>query len=69
MLFGSTPTPMQGANITWSPINAKDKELSYLDINTNLTIQKEPRADAMDFWDDLYKEYGSSYYNTFRKKK
>ncbi|KAJ8920377.1 hypothetical protein NQ315_005243 [Exocentrus adspersus] len=61
------PTPTKDdllQNITWLTAPA-GSDLFYLDIDTDLSIQRNPFEDAMNFWDRIYEEFGDPPYDTY----
>ncbi|KAI4456723.1 carboxylesterase [Holotrichia oblita] len=62
------PTPKKdGAlqNIVWPRALDKNGNINYLDIDQKMKIMKNPRKQAMEFWNNLYKDYGREPFTTF----
>ncbi|GJQ72194.1 hypothetical protein Trydic_g3285 [Trypoxylus dichotomus] len=62
------PTPKKDddlQSIVWPTAVDKNKNINYLDVDQKLKVLKNPRKQAMDFWDNLYKDYGREPYTTF----
>ncbi|KAI7815370.1 carboxylesterase [Rhyzopertha dominica] len=63
------PTPVADPlldDVLWPPVeHNSNKTLNYLEINSNLTPRRNPKAEAMVFWDNLYEEYGNPPYDTY----
>lgn len=58
-----TPSEDKMLNVNWPQV--ENDKISYLDIDNNLTILKNPENDEMTFWDNLYKNYGKHPWNTY----
>ncbi len=61
-LANSDPTPLgkddNTLGIKWEPVNASPKnDIPYLDFTSRLEMRKNPEAERMEFWDDLYQQY------------
>lgn len=56
--------PVSGIS-NWPPAKRDDGSLNYINIDTNLTIGKNPEEEQMQFWDNLYNEYGFQPYNSY----
>ncbi|KAF2896806.1 hypothetical protein ILUMI_09365 [Ignelater luminosus] len=68
--FFRNPTPLPDESldyISWPTVDSSkgNSELKFLDINSTLTVNVNPRQDAMEFWDQLYEEYGRPPYDTY----
>lgn len=64
----SVPTPYKDnifQNITWPLVNSSPGNLLYLNIDSNLTVQRNPFYKAMNFWDYIYKTFGDPPYDTY----
>lgn len=64
----SNPTPYKDPilqDIKWPLVNSSPGNLLYLNIDSNLTIQRNPFNEAMLFWDRIYKTFGDPPYNTY----
>nr|CAI5868611.1 unnamed protein product [Callosobruchus analis] len=62
----SNPTPEEESllqNISWEPATANNN-LTYLNIGDDLLLEENILEDTMQFWDDLYEEYGTGSYDT-----
>ncbi|CAG9856745.1 unnamed protein product [Phyllotreta striolata] len=61
------PTPTQDRllqNVKW-PANTGSEDLQYLEINEDLTVTGLPNADNMNYWRNMYKNYGRQPFHTF----
>lgn len=53
----SDPNPPDLDEIDWEPVSSPD-ELLYLNINyRHMTMQSNPNAKRMDFWDEFFNEF------------
>lgn len=63
------PTPYKEEllqNITWPIANPKlDGNLTFLDLNSDITIDSNLQEDDMTFWKELYDTYGTPPYDTY----
>lgn len=62
----SDPTPIgkedQSLAIKWDPIQSSSpNQIPYLDINARLEMKRNPEAERMEFWDDLYQQYNGEF--------
>lgn len=55
-----TPPGIVKFNPVWERITS-EKELMYLDINTNMEMKKNLNAARVEFWDDFFEEHGRIY--------
>ncbi|VEN60665.1 unnamed protein product [Callosobruchus maculatus] len=63
----SNPTPQEESllqNISWEPATASNN-LTYLNIGDDLVLEENISEESMQFWDDLYEEYGTGSYDTY----
>nr|CAH7767191.1 unnamed protein product [Callosobruchus chinensis] len=63
----SNPTPEEESllqNVTWIPAAASNN-LTYLNIGDDLVLEENISEETMQFWDDLYEEYGTGSYDTY----
>jgi hypothetical protein len=62
--FNSDPTPLgkddNTLGIKWEPV-ASDNDIPYLDFTSRLEMRKNPEAERMEFWDDLYQQYNGDF--------
>lgn len=64
--FLSNPTPEDDSllqNVRWPQVTSDD--FSYLDIGRDLVIKKDLKKDVLQFWDQIYKQYGVGPFETF----
>nr|QIK02113.1 carboxylesterase 14 [Holotrichia parallela] len=62
------PTPKKDQdlqNVIWPTVLDANGNLNCLDVDRKLKIFKNPRKQAMDFWNKLYKQYGREPYTTY----
>lgn len=53
-------------NVTWPQVKPnKNKDVRYLEINSDLTVHRALKPIAMDFWTRLYKVFGRMPYDTY----
>ncbi|XP_068633811.1 juvenile hormone esterase-like [Battus philenor] len=53
------PTPDESFGVTWSPYTVEGQE--YLEIGEELVPASRPDADAMEFWQNIYREHYPHY--------
>lgn len=68
-LLYSNPTPEPEPlldNVIWPQVKPnKNKNVRYLEINSDLTIHQALKPTAMDFWSRLYAQFGHMPYDTY----
>ncbi|KAJ8923240.1 hypothetical protein NQ315_001796, partial [Exocentrus adspersus] len=60
-----SPTPHRDdllGNVSWPVVSTN---MIYLDINSKMTVKQQYRNDSMQFWKQLYEEYGKPPYDTY----
>ncbi|XP_022900306.2 carboxylic ester hydrolase-like [Onthophagus taurus] len=62
------PTPIKDLelqNLVWPEMLAGNGDLNFLDIDKKLSVKQNPRKSAMEFWNEIYKDYGRRPYTTY----
>lgn len=68
LIYYSNPTPKSDAlldNVVWPRANVFFGDLAYLNIDDKMSIQFNPRKDAMKYWNNIYEEYGNPPFDTY----
>lgn len=61
-----TPNLDPVIGVSWPTVaNTGDGNITYLIIDSNLTIAQNPKMVEMNFWENLYTTYGFPPYNTY----
>jgi competence transcription factor ComK len=57
ILSSRNPTPEEDSSleVTWNPVTKT--EFTYLNIDKELTVQKDLMKENMDFWDEVLASY------------
>lgn len=70
----SNPTPSEEEvldNIRWPSAyttrssESQARQLNYLNIDKKLSVMKNPENDVINFWEELYDEYGQPPFNSY----